>query len=529
MKKSVPNYTLWYILLGLVFGMVFVVIGTLIAVPAQGLAFTLENLVLVHLITPLLWLIDTFPFVIAAVMGIAGSRERRLAVSRIQERSAMRLATDLQQRAADLARREEERQELDVVIERAKKEWEATFDSVDDLILLTDEAGTVTRVNRAAAMAFHTSFQQVIGKDVHRLFFGGASAEQERMPLQKTEIKFPTLDGWYQVASSPVVSEGRELGTIYVVRNISAYKQAMLDVQRQKQFYESLVNNSPFAIVTLNMDERIVSANPAFEKMFGYRQQDVMGQDLDNMIAPYDMMEETRSITEQVRQGEIVRSLTRRRCMDGSLIDVEVYGIPVILWGKQIGILGLYHDVSEFVRPQTAEAVEVVEWLPEEELLDEEVVEAEVIETEVESQEEEAKPDVRSYKVASIEGIGPVFSKALSDAGIFTTEDLLNAASDRKGRSELAEKTGISPKLILKWANHADLMRVPGVGEEYSDLLEASGVDTVKELRNRNPENLHTALLTTNEEKKLVRRPPHLSEVEAWVQAAKAIPPRMTY
>jgi hypothetical protein len=72
-------------------------------------------------------------------------------------------------------------------------------------------------------------------------------------------------------------------------------------------------------------------------------------------------------------------------------------------------------------------------------------------------------------------------------------------------------------------------MRVPGVGEEYSELLEAAGVDTVKELRNRNPENLYQAMLAVNEEKKLVRRTPHLSEVEAWVQEAKALEPVMKY
>ena len=85
----------------------------------------------------------------------------------------------------------------------------------------------------------------------------------------------------------------------------------------------------------------------------------------------------------------------------------------------------------------------------------------------------------------------------------------------------MLRRTSISEKLILKWANRADLMRVPGIGEEYSDLLEAAGVDTVKELRRRIPENLHDAMLKVNEQDKLVRRPPHLSEVQAWVEAAK--------
>ncbi|OGO41882.1 MAG: ferredoxin [Chloroflexi bacterium RBG_16_58_14] len=131
--------------------------------------------------------------------------------------------------------------------------------------------------------------------------------------------------------------------------------------------------------------------------------------------------------------------------------------------------------------------------------------------------------------MVTIEGIGPVYARALEEVGIITTEDLLDVAATRKGRADLAEKIGLSLKLILKWANKADLMRVPGVGEEFSDLLEATGVDTVKELRNRNPENLYRAMLEKNEEKSLVRRTPFLTEVQAWVQAAKEIEPRMTY
>jgi predicted flap endonuclease-1-like 5' DNA nuclease len=132
-------------------------------------------------------------------------------------------------------------------------------------------------------------------------------------------------------------------------------------------------------------------------------------------------------------------------------------------------------------------------------------------------------------KVETIEGIGPVYAAKLGEIGILTTEDLLTAGATRKGRQELVEKTGVSDKLVLRWVNIADLMRVPGIGEEYSELLEAAGVDTVKELRNRNPNNLYNALIVANNEKNLVRRVPHLTEVQSWVQAAKELEPRMRY
>lgn len=131
--------------------------------------------------------------------------------------------------------------------------------------------------------------------------------------------------------------------------------------------------------------------------------------------------------------------------------------------------------------------------------------------------------------IIAIEGIGPVFAEKLRKHGIRSTEALLKAGADPAGRRQLATGTGLDEDDILGWVNRADLMRVKGVGEEYSDLLEKSGVDTVKELRRRNPENLYKTMASVNEEKRLVRRAPSLSEVERWVDEAKSLPPVVTY
>jgi len=131
--------------------------------------------------------------------------------------------------------------------------------------------------------------------------------------------------------------------------------------------------------------------------------------------------------------------------------------------------------------------------------------------------------------IIDIEGIGPVYAEKLKAAGVATTEALLQVGATPKGRHELAEKTGISGQLILEWVNRADLFRIKGIGEEYSDLLEAAGVDTVPELAQRNPENLYQALIATNEQKKLVRRLPTQEAVASWVEQAKALPRVVTY
>ena len=134
-----------------------------------------------------------------------------------------------------------------------------------------------------------------------------------------------------------------------------------------------------------------------------------------------------------------------------------------------------------------------------------------------------------AYKIEEIEGIGPAMRDKLAGAGIQTTDDLLKLCCDKKGRVSAAEKSGCSEGQLLKWVNMADLMRISGIGQEYSELLEAAGVDTVKELRNRNAANLAEAMKTTNEQKKLTRTVPSEKTVAKWVEQAKTLDPLITH
>lgn len=132
-------------------------------------------------------------------------------------------------------------------------------------------------------------------------------------------------------------------------------------------------------------------------------------------------------------------------------------------------------------------------------------------------------------KLTKIEGVGEVYAAKLKDAGVRSVEALLEAGATPDGRQDLETKTGIGHKLILEWVNLADLMRINGISEEYADLLEEAGVDTVKELRNRNAVNLHAALAATNAQKALVRRLPSQGQVVDWIEQAKGLPPKVSY
>jgi uncharacterized membrane protein HdeD (DUF308 family)/predicted flap endonuclease-1-like 5' DNA nuclease len=224
-----------------------------------------------------------------------------------------------------------------------------------------------------------------------------------------------------------------------------------------------------------------------------------------------------------------------------------------------LGILGIFAGMAAIVYAfrikraeheaeleQPEDTVEPAEVTSSEELPEEEVGEAmpadamEAVEVgedaKVESEEESDGPPTDEVASApktagpgsatntqTIEGIGPKYAETLSAQGVDSVEALLEAGSTPQGRKELAEKSGISAKLILTWVNHADLMRIRGVGGEYAELLEAAGVDTVPELSRRNAENLHSKFVEVNEEKKLVRRIPNEEKVKEWIEEAKGL------
>jgi predicted flap endonuclease-1-like 5' DNA nuclease len=138
-------------------------------------------------------------------------------------------------------------------------------------------------------------------------------------------------------------------------------------------------------------------------------------------------------------------------------------------------------------------------------------------------------PNFMAYNIDEIEGIGPAYGQKLQASKIGTTVDLLERAATKKGRQQLAEDTGIPESQILKWVNHADLFRINGVAGQFSELLEAAGVDTVKEFATRNAENLHIKLVETNQKKKLTGRVPSLESLKEMIAHAKTLEPKISY
>ena len=132
-------------------------------------------------------------------------------------------------------------------------------------------------------------------------------------------------------------------------------------------------------------------------------------------------------------------------------------------------------------------------------------------------------------KLVDIEGVGKTYAAKMEKIGVKTVEELLRQGASKKGRTALAEKSGVSNKLILEWVNRADLTRIRGVSTQYADLLESAGVDSVPELAQRNAENLQQKMAEVNTKKKLVRLVPGINSVSSWVEQAKKLPKLVTH
>jgi two-component system sensor histidine kinase/response regulator len=354
MKKFlelIGNSIIEYGMMGFILGLVFIVIGTFIQIFELSMPFNLNSIIYVHMSQPMLWIIDTAPIMLGLTLGFAGLREQRVSQVKQQlERIVRRRTAELMKANTTLEKDNEERRRSEEIIIRGKKEWEATFDAVIDLMVIANDEGRVIRCNRATINRFNTTYQEIIGKPIVDVFYGQVEKAPAEFPDQQYGIQFPRLKGWFEINSFPLVVNDQSRGKIYTIRDTSLQFRAEQEIRLQKQYFESLVKNSPIAIVTLDLKQRIVACNPAFVQLFGFSQSEALGLSLDDLVAPGDLQPQSMAYTRAVERGEVVHVFTQRHRKDGSLVDVELFGVPVTVSGEQVGILALYHDISDLVR-----------------------------------------------------------------------------------------------------------------------------------------------------------------------------------
>jgi two-component system sensor histidine kinase/response regulator len=351
MKKIfLTSSTLKFLLVGFLFGFGFPIIATLQVIVQNKMPISIASFLELQANNSLLWIIDSAPFILGLISALVGKREDRLReLTSKLELVVLERTSELRNANLGLQEKIREKQIIEEKIIRAKKEWETIFDVISAPIFVIDLNGIVVKSNQAAIEKTHLLFHQLIGRPLKSILY----PEQENLvwPLVDGEIQFPLLKGIFKLNVFPLKHpEGSQF--IYIFHDISEIKNRENEIIKQKRYFEALVANSPNAIVILDNEEKIISINPAFENLFLYTKESVIGKNIDNLITTEETAKEAALYTQMALNGSM-HAIGKRRRRDMSMVDVEIFGVPVIVDEKKIGAFAIYHDISELVKART--------------------------------------------------------------------------------------------------------------------------------------------------------------------------------
>jgi len=271
---------------------------------------------------------------------------------------------DLTRRENELVAQNQERMQLEKILERGKKEWEAIFDAVQDSILVTNKAGIVIRCNKSAARWLDKRFDQIVQSPFKSVMPDNLASPAEDLLLSSSDVKNEIrpiesyaahVDGWFDLSRFPIFSDDdTNPGTIFVIRDITDRKRNEAIIQQQKQYLEALIDNSPVAIVTTDLDQKILSSNPAFRQLFGYTRVEGQQENLNDLLNNASVESDISTSADTLTKGEKVKNILHYKRSDESLVDVEVLGVPLVVQGRLEGALWLYHDITDMEQARRA-------------------------------------------------------------------------------------------------------------------------------------------------------------------------------
>jgi PAS domain S-box-containing protein len=247
----------------------------------------------------------------------------------------------------------QEAAELERTLQRGKQEWEAVFDAVLHAIIVTDHEGNVIRCNKSAIRTLHTTFEKLINSPADQIIIG----EREQQPLKLVdaigEVYNKENQCWFDVIQYPLDTNGHRPGRIYILRDITEQKQVETILREHEEFLQEVMYNSPVAMITTDLNQTVLSCNPAFETMFEYTSEEVKGQRINQLLG-----DTTSGLSEenadQATTPERTKKLAQLRRKNGAIVEVEITMVPLFLVGRRIGTLWLYHDITEHIQARRA-------------------------------------------------------------------------------------------------------------------------------------------------------------------------------
>ena len=333
-------------LIGMAFPIIAIFLDVLFVFDGQ---FTLNTILQIYQTQPIHWIVATAPLVLGFAGFLVGNREARLNASNKNLEGLVSSRTrNLIQQNRHLEKEIKNRQALEYILKRGKKEWEASLDALPQIVFTTDAKGQILRCNRSAAEKLGMSFKDLIGVQLQTLLFTDQDMSFDAFLAQLTdEMIFPVVEGTYRLTRQKFPLAEDKTGMVFVLNDITKEKEIQHEVERQKQYLETLFDNSPVGIVMVSPENHITGCNLAFQSMFGYEKAEIFGKSVDELLATEESIAEASGISSRVTGGESIRTMGRRHRKDGQIIDVAISGLPVILGDELQGIVGMYADITE--------------------------------------------------------------------------------------------------------------------------------------------------------------------------------------
>ena len=336
-KQDNASLMLRWGVIGFLLGALFPVAAALLALTMAQTPITLGNLLSAHVQTPVLLIVDTAPFVLGFLSAVLGHREQRLRAI------TAHLEEIVEERTGQLRLQ-------GVIVEAAANS-----------ILVTDHHEKIVWVNAAYSRLTGYPREELLGRsfldfisrehddrfqeDIRRQVMSGHMWQGEVIDRRKDGSLYTS-----ERSITPVLGSGDRLTHVVTVfQDITERKQAHLEAEKQRRYFETLFYASPVAIVLVSSDYSIQNCNPAFERLFGYKQADIAGKNIDALIVPTAEQDRALHYTADAVSGAMIHALSQRIRSDGTPVDVEIFSAPVMVNGEQVGTLALYHDISELV------------------------------------------------------------------------------------------------------------------------------------------------------------------------------------